>query len=56
MGEYTDAIERINIELLENKLELLDELAGTSTPLRAKRPAMPSSTACRATRSSASGR
>ncbi|HVG04155.1 MAG TPA: FAD-binding and (Fe-S)-binding domain-containing protein, partial [Burkholderiaceae bacterium] len=27
MGEYTDAIERINIELsLENKLELLDEL------------------------------
>ena len=28
MGEYTDAIERINIELsLENKLELLDELA-----------------------------
>ncbi len=28
MGEYTDAIERINIELsLENKIELLDELA-----------------------------
>ena len=28
MGEYTDAIERINIELsLENKLELIDELA-----------------------------
>ena len=28
MGEYTDAIERINIELsIENKLELLDELA-----------------------------
>ena len=28
MGEYTDAIERINIELsLQNKLELLDELA-----------------------------
>jgi len=28
MGEYTDAIERINIELsLENKLELVDELA-----------------------------
>ncbi|MEP6608074.1 MAG: FAD/FMN-binding oxidoreductase [Burkholderiaceae bacterium] len=28
MGEYTDAIERINIELsLENKLELLDELS-----------------------------
>ncbi len=28
MGEYTDAIERINIELsLENKLELLEELA-----------------------------
>ena len=27
MGEYTDAIERINIELsLRNKLKLLDEL------------------------------
>ena len=30
MGEYTDAIERINIELsLQNKLEMLDELAHT---------------------------
>ncbi len=34
MGEYTDAIERINIELsIENKLELLDELeAWFATP------------------------
>jgi FAD/FMN-containing dehydrogenase len=55
MGEYTDAIERINIEMsIENKLELLAELDRyLASPSGWARPATPSSTGCRATRSSA---
>jgi FAD/FMN-containing dehydrogenase len=33
MGEYTDGIERINIELsIKNKLQLVDELQASSPP------------------------
>jgi len=55
MGEYTDAIERLNIELsIENKLELLTCSTPTSPrPSRWASPMTLRSTACRVRRSSA---
>ncbi len=56
MGEYTDAIERLNIELsIENKLELAGRAARLTWPRRSRsaRPTTSSSTGCRARRSSA---
>jgi FAD/FMN-containing dehydrogenase len=50
LGEYTDAIERINIEFsLANKLQLLDASKRTCAASRGSaRPATPTWTACRA--------